>query len=88
MTNRLSLYIIDKLRNEVSFSSVAREVNLSVSSVIRVFDLVSYAPKKLPSAISIDEFKGNTTVKSINVFSPILSTRLFGTFFQKDMRIS
>lgn len=60
MTNRLSLYIIDKLRNEVSFSSVAREVNLSVSSVIRVFDLVSYAPKKLPSAISIDEFKGNT----------------------------
>ncbi len=60
MTNRLSLYIIDKLRNEVSFSSVAREVNLSVSSVIRVFDLVSYAPKELPSAISIDEFKGNT----------------------------
>ena len=60
MTNRLSLYIIDKLRNEVSFSSVAREVNLSVSTVIRVSDLVSYAPKKLLSAISIDEFKGNT----------------------------
>ena len=60
MTNRLSLYIIDKLRNEVSFSSVAREVNLSVSTVIRVFDLVYYASKKLPSAISIDEFKGNT----------------------------
>ena len=60
MTNRLPLYIIDKLRNEVSFSNVAREVNLSVSTVIRVFDLVSYSPKELPAALSIDEFKGNT----------------------------
>lgn len=60
MTNRLPLYIIDKLRNEVSFSNVAREVNLSVSTVIRVFDLVSYSPKELPVALSIDEFKGNT----------------------------
>lgn len=60
MTNRLPLYIIDKLRNEVSFSNVAREVNLSVSTVIRVFDLVSYSPKELPAALSIDEFKDNT----------------------------
>lgn len=60
MTNRLSAYIIDKLRSEVSFSSVAREVNLSVSTVIRAFDMVSYSPKKLPTALSIDEFKGNT----------------------------
>ena len=28
MTNRLPLYIIDKLRNEVSFSNVAREIHL------------------------------------------------------------
>ena len=60
MTNRLSAYILDKLRSEVSFSGVAREVNLSVSTVIRVFDMVSYLPKKLPTALSIDEFKGNT----------------------------
>lgn len=60
MTNRLSAYIIDKLRYEVSFSSVAKEVNLSVSTVIRIFDLVSYSPKELPTALSIDEFKGNT----------------------------
>ena len=33
----------------------------SVSTVIRVFDIVSYiAPKTLPSVIAIDEFKGNT----------------------------
>ena len=59
--NRLSAYIINKLTNECSFSSVAREVSLSVTMVIRIFDLVSY-PKitKLPTVLSIDEFKGNT----------------------------
>ncbi len=60
MTNRLCAYIIDKLRCEASFTRVAKEVNLSVSTVIRIFDFVSYSPQKLPVALSIDEFKGNT----------------------------
>lgn len=30
-----------------------------MSTVIRIFDLASYSPKSLPSALSIDEFKGN-----------------------------
>ena len=61
MTTRLVEYIIDKLRNERSFTSVAQETNLSVTTVIRVFDILSY-PKMLhlPEALSIDEFKGNT----------------------------
>ena len=61
ITNRLSAYIINKLASECSFSSVAHEVSLSVTTVIRIFDLVSY-PKmnKLPTVLSIDEFKGNT----------------------------
>ncbi len=37
MTNRLSAYIIDKLRDAVTYTSVAREMNLSVNTVIRVF---------------------------------------------------
>ena len=60
MTNRLCAYVIQQLTDVRSFSSVAREVNLSVSTVIRLFDLVQYAPRKLPSVLSIDEFKGNT----------------------------
>lgn len=60
MTNRLSTYIIDKLKSKVSFSNVAKKVNLSVSTVIRIFNLVSYSPQKLPVALSIDEFKENT----------------------------
>lgn len=61
MTNRLAFYVIDKLRNERSFTSVAREVDLSVSTVIRIFDVVSYPKAKLSAALSIDEFKGNTS---------------------------
>ena len=60
MTNRLAAYIIDKLSDERSFTSVAREVDISVSTVIRIFDLVSYPKPKLPKALSIDEFRGNT----------------------------
>lgn len=61
MTNRLAAYIINLLREVTSFSSVARAVNLSVSTIIRIFDFVQYpAPKKLPSVLAIDEFKGNT----------------------------
>ena len=60
MTNRLSAYVIERLSGESSFTSVSREVNLSVSTVIRIFDLVSYSPQPLPQALSIDEFKGNT----------------------------
>ena len=60
MTNRLCSFVIDKLRDERSFTSVAREVNLSTSTIIRIFDLVSYPKAELSSALSIDEFKGNT----------------------------
>lgn len=60
-TKRLAFYIIDKLSDERSFSSVARETNLSVSTVIRRFDMVGFAqPKNLPKVLAIDEFKGNT----------------------------
>ena len=60
MTNRLSAYVINELANAVSFTSVGQKVNLSTTTVVRVFDLVSYAPKQLPTTLSIDEFKGNT----------------------------
>lgn len=60
-TKRLAFYVIDKLSDERSFSSVARETNLSVSTVIRRFDMVGFIqPKTLPSVLAIDEFKGNT----------------------------
>ena len=59
-TSRLSSYIIDRLRSMVTFKDISKEVNLSTTTVMRTFDLVSYAPKHLPTTLSIDEFKGNT----------------------------
>ena len=68
MTNRLSATVIDKLREERSFTSVAKEVGLSVSTVIRIFDLVQYPKLTVcPTALSIDEFKGNTGGEKYNV---------------------
>ncbi|MFA9381318.1 MAG: transposase family protein, partial [Acetanaerobacterium sp.] len=61
MTNRLAAYIISQLSDVRSFTSVAKEVNLSVSTVIRVFDTVNFGtPQRLSEVLSIDEFKGNT----------------------------
>lgn len=67
MTNRLSAYIISKLRNTDSFTRVAKEVGKSVPTVIRVFDMISFGKPKLPEVLSIDEFKGNTDKNKYNV---------------------
>jgi transposase len=49
-----------ELRSTASFTDVAKRFNLSVSTVIRIFDFVSFSKPKLPDVIAIDEFKGNT----------------------------
>ncbi len=60
MTNRLIFHILNSLRNERSFTCVAKENRLSVTTVIRYFDFISYPKATLPTTLSIDEFKGNT----------------------------
>lgn len=61
ITHRLLNDILLKTQSEHSFTSIAKMCNVSVSTVIRFFDILSYqAPKKLPEVIAIDEFKGNT----------------------------
>ena len=61
VTLRLINEIFKKAELERSFTSIANEVNLSVSTVIRFFDMLVYdTPKELPQVLSIDEFKGNT----------------------------
>lgn len=59
ITNRLAAYVINELRDVCSFTSVAKRVNLSTPTVIRIFDLVKYSKPVLPQVLSIDEFKGN-----------------------------
>lgn len=59
MTNRKNAQIIDAFREQVSASCIARQHNISVSTAIRYFNLVSYSCKELPEVLSIDEFKGD-----------------------------
>jgi transposase len=42
-----------------SIKSVAKDTNVSVNSVTRILDTVSYSIPSIPECISIDEFKGN-----------------------------
>lgn len=59
MTSRLVSYIVTKMRNIYSMTSIAKECNVSVPTVTRVFNYVNFSFKNLPSVLSIDEFKGN-----------------------------
>ena len=61
MTKRAIMGLLGKLSDCRSYTSVAREFNISVSTVIRFFKNVQYSkPTKLPVVIGIDEFKGNS----------------------------
>jgi len=59
-TLRLSYKAVDLLRHLISIRTVAEFTNLSVSTLTRLLDTVSYPLPSLPECISIDEFKGNT----------------------------
>lgn len=61
MSNRLVKSIINELRNVQSLKSVAERSNVSVPTVCRVLRYLSYSVDKLPTVLSIDEFKGNTS---------------------------
>ena len=61
LTRRLINKILSKTKEVCSYTSISKELNISVSTVIRIFDSITYlAPDKLPEAVAIDEFKGNT----------------------------
>lgn len=60
MTIRLSLYILSQLTSTASFKSIAQQVNLSSTTISRIFDKLSYSPIALPRVFAINEFKGNT----------------------------
>lgn len=59
MTVSLKKAIISQFFETKSASSIAKEHNISVSTVLRILDTLSTDKVKLPEIISIDEFKGN-----------------------------
>lgn len=60
MTRRLVADILVRLSKCVSYSHVAAETGVSVTTVMRVFDTIEYPTvPKMPRVLSIDEFRGN-----------------------------
>lgn len=66
MSLRLIMLVLEMLKSTVSFTYVAKEVGLSTSTVIRIFDTVGVQAPKLTEVVSIDEFKGNTGGEKYN----------------------
>jgi transposase len=60
ITNRMTIWIIQQLKNSSSFKEVSEKCGISQYSVSRRFDMLSFKNKHLPRVLSIDEFKGNT----------------------------
>lgn len=59
LTNRLAADIICSFSKLQSAKEIAKTHNVSNSTAIRYFDLVSHKCSALPRILSIDEFKGN-----------------------------
>ena len=58
-TSRLTAFIAAALHNTCCVVSIARQCNVSTSTVNRVLDSISYGRAKISQTLSIDEFKGN-----------------------------
>lgn len=58
-TTRLTALIAHKLRDSTSLKNVARDTNVSITTVCRVLNYIHYSRPTLKDAIAIDEFKGN-----------------------------
>jgi transposase len=67
LTNRMTAWIIDKLKSSYSFKDVSSQCGVSQYTVMRRFDMISFKMMKLPPVLSIDEFKGNTDAEKYQV---------------------
>lgn len=58
-TNRLSAFIIEKLKDKLSMKDIAKLSNVSVTTVSKLLPYLSVNTSYLPEVLCIDEFKGN-----------------------------
>lgn len=71
--NRLYIESLTESFRLQSFTSVAKRLGVSVTSIIRWFDKLNYPHPKLPECIAIDEFRGNAGVEKFqcNIADPV-----------------
>jgi len=67
--------IVNSLRDQVTYTHVARENRISPQTVMRIFDQIHYRrPAHLPEALGIDEFRGNANRVKYQVILTDLGT--------------
>jgi transposase len=59
-TTRVTEFIIERLTGKHSMKDIAKDANVSSTTVARLLPLLAVSPKHLPEVLCIDEFKGNT----------------------------
>ncbi len=59
-TTRVTEFIVDRLKTKQSMKDIAKDADVSVSTVSRLLPSLAVSAKHLPEVLCIDEFKGNT----------------------------
>ena len=59
-TTRVTEFIIERLTSKQSMKDIAKDANVSSTTVARLLPFLAVSPKHLPEVLCIDEFKGNT----------------------------
>lgn len=59
ISKRLTLTIINELKESLSMSAISRNLNISINTVQRLVTFLKHPRNKLPKILCIDEFKGD-----------------------------
>lgn len=59
-TTRVTEFIVDRLRTKQSMKDIAKDANVSITTVSKLLSPLAVSAKHLPDVLCIDEFKGNT----------------------------
>lgn len=59
-TTRVTEFIIDRLTGKQSMKDIAKDANVSISTVAKLLPPLAISSSHLPEVLCIDEFKGNT----------------------------
>ena len=68
---RVTEFIIERLTGKQSMKDIAKDANVSSTTVARLLPPLAVSPKHLPKVLCIDEFKGNTGYYKYQVLFPI-----------------
>lgn len=59
-TTRVTSFIVDRLHSKQSMKDIAKDANVSTSTVSKLLPHLAVSATSLPEVLCIDEFKGNT----------------------------